>query len=74
MKSHQGFAMPLTLAQLVNAGFPSENFPPELPEPSPDTIKLYDLGNKNELYRYEASVDKAQITVQADNSCRRINF
>ncbi len=102
--------MPLTLAQLVNAGFPSENFPPELPEPSPDTIKLYDLGNKNELYRYEASVggqafamevvvdrktledpsegvcfmlnqfaylwrrDKAQITVQADNSCRRINF
>lgn len=49
--------MPITLDQLVKAGFPSENFPPELPEPSPESIQLYDLGNKNELYRYQAMMD-----------------
>ena len=44
--------MPLTMEQLVDAGFAQENFPPELPAPSPDTISKSALEGQLELYRY----------------------
>ena len=48
--------MPVTIEELVSAGFPKENFPTDLPEPGPSNISLTDMGNKKELYRYSANV------------------
>lgn len=49
--------MPLTLQQLITAGFPAENFPADLPAPGPENITLKALDGQKELYRYDAAVE-----------------
>ena len=49
--------MPLTLQQLVDAGFAAENFPTDLPSPGPETLTMESLDGKKELYRYDAAVE-----------------
>ncbi len=62
--------MPLTLEQLVDAGFSEENFPPELPAPGPDNISLQSLGGSHELYRYSTQIDGVAygMEIQVDRS------
>lgn len=47
--------MTMSLEELVNAGFPEENFPEDLPKPGPDNISKQPLEANKELYRYEVS-------------------
>lgn len=49
--------MPLTMEDLVNAGFPKENFPEDLPAPGPETISMAPLEGTKEMYRYQADVN-----------------
>ncbi len=56
--------MPLTMEDLVNAGFPKENFPEELPAPSPDTISMSPMEGQKELYRYEATTDSGRFAME----------
>lgn len=100
----------MTIEELVDAGFPQENWPEDLPEPGESNISMSPLQGTQRLYRYEAVVDgatyamevvidtgtvpdpaegvgfmlnqfaylwrmnKPQITVGDDGTCRRINF
>ena len=45
--------MSITLAALVSAGFPEENFPEDLPKPGPENISKHAAEGGKELYRYE---------------------
>lgn len=45
--------MTMTIEDLVNAGFPEENFPEDLPKPGPENISKQALEANKELYRYE---------------------
>lgn len=56
--------MPLTMEQLVDAGFAQENFPPELPAPSPTTISMSALEGQTELYRYDATMDGTNYAME----------
>ncbi len=73
--------MPLTLEQLVDAGFAQENFPPELPEPSPESISLSSLEGSHELYRYDATMDGTDYAMEIvvdrttlENPAEGVNF
>ncbi len=100
----------MTIDELVDAGFPRENWPEDLPEPNDDNISMTQGDGTQRLYRYEASLDgqmyamevvidtatvpnaaegvsfmlnqfaylwrmnKPQIVVGDNATCRRINF
>lgn len=100
----------MTIDDLVDAGFPRENWPEDLPEPGEGNITESDFSGSQKLYRYEATIDgqayamevvldtatvpnpaegvgfmlnqfaylwrmqRPQIVVAGDGSCRRINF
>lgn len=44
--------MSMTLEQLVDAGFPEENFPEDLPKPGAENIFSRAMDNAHELWRY----------------------
>lgn len=56
--------MPLTMEDLVNAGFPRENFPEDLPDPGPDNITKSALEGEQELYRYQADTDEGAFAME----------
>lgn len=102
--------MSITLEALENAGFPTENFPDDLPTPGEANIYSKELEDDRGLYRYQVNVggttygmevvidhstvpdpaegvgfmlnqfaylwrqDPSQLKVNADKSCRRIDF
>lgn len=47
----------MTTEELVNAGFPQENWPEDLPMPGEDNISSEELESSQRLYRYEAGID-----------------
>jgi hypothetical protein len=47
----------MTIDELVDAGFPRENWPEDLPEPGDDNITMTPQDGTTRLYRYEATVD-----------------
>jgi hypothetical protein len=47
----------MTIDDLVNAGFPKENWPEDLPEPGTDNISQRALEGTHELYRFECTID-----------------
>jgi hypothetical protein len=47
----------MTLDQLVNAGFPIENWPEDLPQPGEANITEADMGGKTRVYRYSANIN-----------------
>ena len=49
--------MSLTLEQLEDAGFPTENFPEDLPTPGESNLYDKELGDDRALYRYQVNVD-----------------
>ena len=73
--------MPLTMEQLTNAGFAQENFPPELPAPSPETIHMSALEGTHELFRYQANMDGRDYAMEIvidrstiDDPAEGVNF
>lgn len=73
--------MPLTMEQLVDAGFAQENFPPELPEPGPDTVSMQPLQGTHELYRYDATMEGVPYAMEIvvdratiENAAEGVNF
>jgi len=69
--------MPLTMEDLENAGFAKENFPEDLPAPSPETITMRALEGKNELYRYTAGGFAMEIVIDRatiDDPAEGVNF
>ena len=49
--------MSMTLDDLENAGFPTENFPQDLPPPGESNIYSKELDGNQALYRYQVNVD-----------------
>lgn len=47
----------MTIDELVNAGFPKENWPEDLPEPGGPNITQSTLEGTKELYRFECTID-----------------
>lgn len=47
----------MTIDELVDAGFPRENWPEDLPEPGAGTIRMVQGDGTQQLYRYEANID-----------------
>ena len=69
------------MEQLVDAGFAQENFPPELPEPSPETVSMQPLEGTHELYRYDATMDGVPYAMEIvvdratiENPAEGVNF
>ncbi len=56
--------MSLTLEDLENAGFPTENFPEDLPTPGEGNIYSKELDGKKALYRYQVNVDGATYAME----------
>lgn len=46
----------MTLDDLVNAGFPIENWPEDLPKPGEDTISETGMGGTTKLFRYAVNM------------------
>lgn len=46
----------MTIDELVDAGFPRENWPEELPEPGDGNITMSELEGTQRLYRYEVEI------------------
>ena len=49
--------MSMTLDDLENAGFPTENFPDDLPTPGESNIYSKELDGNQALYRYQINAD-----------------
>lgn len=47
----------MTIEELVEAGFPRENWPEDLPEPGEDSITMTSGQGTQRLYRYDATID-----------------
>ena len=56
--------MSITIDALVKAGFPRENFPEDLPEPGPETIRHATIEGDKALYRYDAQIDGANYAME----------
>jgi len=46
----------ITIESLVDAGFPQENFPEDLPEPGTSNITMQSQEGQKETYRYQVEV------------------
>jgi len=46
----------MTIDDLVNAGFPKENWPEDLPEPGESNISSQGLEGTQELYRFQTNM------------------
>ena len=47
----------MTIDELVDAGFPRENWPEDLPEPGDGNISMSEGDGTQRLYRFEANID-----------------
>ena len=47
----------MNIDELVDAGFPRENWPEDLPEPSDANITMSEGEGSQRLYRYDATID-----------------
>ena len=47
----------MKIDELMDAGFPRENWPEDLPEPGEDNISMTPGAGSEQLYRFEASID-----------------
>ena len=56
----------LTMDDLVNAGFPQENFPEDLPSPGEETLEGTSLEGKKELWRYQASMPDGAYAMEVE--------
>lgn len=56
--------MTMTLEDLVNAGFPPDTFPEDLPAPGETNIFSKELEGKKALYRYQVNVDGATYAME----------
>ncbi len=74
----------MNIDDLVNAGFPRENFPEDLPIPGETNLFMQPLDAGNELYRYQVNVggvsygmeivvDRGSIDVPAEGVCFMLN-
>lgn len=54
----------MTLDQLVNAGFPVENWPEDLPTPGEQSLRSATIAPKQELYRYDANVNGSAYAME----------
>lgn len=58
--------MAITLDDLEEAGFPTDNWPDELPMPGEDNIKSKALDGSEERYRFQIAVDGTNYGMEVD--------
>jgi hypothetical protein len=74
----------MTIDELVEAGFPKENWPDDLPEPGESNISNQALDGSKEMYRYETDIggttyamevvlDTATVPNPAEGVCFMLN-
>jgi hypothetical protein len=54
----------MTIDDLVEAGFPRENWPDDLPEPGESNITGREMEGTQHLYRYEADMDGTKYAME----------